>query len=125
MYYEPKVKKRIELIVNAFRGYWEPTKDIDVVYSDKIGFIGIMVPDLTTYHFDSVESVTDFFFNQMAIDIKREDVEGCIYSYELKTYEKIRLRSQVAPYIELMGDEKDFALQYLDNFVEQFGKLKF
>ena len=122
MYYEVELKERLEVLVSAFKGYIDSNDSLDVLYSDKVGFLGVETKDLSLYPFEDIDSCLHFYLSEIILDIKIEDSENKMISYEISDEEEVEFRKRVAPYLDKLGMEKEYTLGYMENFIKSYGR---
>jgi hypothetical protein len=111
----------IKEIMQSFKGYIKDSQDIDIVYSEKLGYLVIHMEDLSANEIESPEDVLYYIFSEMALDLRLKNPESSI-SYVLSDSEKSELRKLVGLYVSGLTEIKEFVESYLEDFMNSYGK---
>ena len=117
----------IDRIFKAFQHYIQEQNYFDIVYSEKIGYVWLLVDqpsDAVADVLDSPEAMLDSLFNDIINDVVFSP--GNPYhipnSLILSEYEETESRRRITAILETMGDDKDFCLDYLEKYLKEYQK---
>lgn len=111
--YEPETKQSIEQVIDAFRDYILTTPHLELLWSDKLGYIYISIDnvrgsigDMDCWVVDCAEELFDKLVGEMAIDIM-EEVGHTIDPTEATQLERREIERRLHPYVERLPAYQD------------------
>lgn len=120
MVYSPEEKIRMDCLLEAFGDYLAGSGEIDVAYSEKTGFVELVVEEGADHLFFPIKSFDDmlqfFFYSVLSEEVslaeeRNPDLTNATMDYSVP-YE--RLRAIVAT----MDADRDYALGKLEEFID-------
>ena len=127
MVYSKERGELIDRIFKAFQHYIQEQNYFDIVYSEKIGYVWLLVDqpsDAVADVLDSPEAMLDSLFNDIIIDVvfSPSNPYHIPNSLILSEYEETESRRRITAILETMGDDKDFCLDYLEKYLKEYQK---
>ena len=127
MVYSKERGQMIDRIFKAFQHYIQEQNYFDIVYSEKIGYVWLLVDqpsDAVADVLDSPEAMLDSLFNDIITDvvISPSNPYHIPNSLILSEYEETESRRRITAILETMGDDKDFCLDYLEKYLKEYQK---
>lgn len=127
MVYSKERGQMIDRIFKAFQHYIQEQNYFDIVYSEKIGYVWLLVDqpsDAVADVLDSPEAMLDSLFNDIITDVvfSPSNPYHIPNSLILSEYEETESRRRITAILETMGDDKDFCLDYLEKYLKEYQK---
>ena len=127
MVYPKERGQMIDRIFKAFQHYIQEQNYFDIVYSEKIGYVWLLVDqpsDAVADVLDSPEAMLDSLFNDIINDVvfSPSNPYHIPNSLILSEYEETESRRRITAILETMGDDKDFCLDYLEKYLKEYQK---
>ncbi len=123
MVYTAEEKSRMDYLLNVFRDYIQGNKEFDVVYSEKLGYLSLVI---NTKHgiIEDVSPLKDFdalleeIFLQISNEVLALNMVGYHDDIELFPEEMVELRRRVEPILNTMSQDREYCLAQLDYYLE-------
>ncbi len=121
MTYSLVEKRKMENILAVFQDYIQPHPYFDILYSEKIGYIRVSteVPEwegVVSIH--SADKLLSILFNEIISDILFRNSKEYHCSTTLDVDEIEEIRSRITVILEELGEEADYCLDFLNNYLE-------
>ena len=111
--YEPETKRDIEQVIDVFNDYIRTSTHVELLWSDKVGYIYISIDnvrgtigDMDCWVVDCAERLLDKLVSEMAIDIM-EEVGHTIDPTEATQLERREIERRIHPYLEQLPAYQD------------------
>lgn len=126
------MKDKLNLILRAFGEYIRGRDDFDIVYSEKIGYIGIQMscpgdgePEVLNMPeiLNTPEAMLDVLFNEIINDVmfSPDNPRQEHYGSTLTEYEETESRRRITAILETIeGEDKNRYLAFLDRYIREF-----
>jgi len=121
MKYTPEEKQKMDKVMAAFADYVAQSKEIDIAYSDKSGYVRLIIDDGADPVFFLMESCDDllqmFYFDifcDMVYDARRINPELC-----LETMDFCAVRTRLLTYLDDLGEDREHACFQLEVFLRK------
>lgn len=130
MIYTAEQKKRIENILAAFRDYIDGSKEVDVVYSKKAGYVWIPIGEIAKSMVHEIIEEPGVLllrlFSEIYLDVSRECIRDDEVRSELNSEEIAELQRRIESYINSMTDSRDYCQAYMEQYIRKLreGKKK-
>lgn len=118
MIYEPSVKDKMDKIYNVFADYIRSDVSIDIVYTDKLGYMVMMIDERQKRSIDikyvkSAEELCAWILNEICSNVmcswERDDDE-------LSEDDKEKIRETWKPYIDQLPEYHAFSEEFLSKY---------
>lgn len=124
MVYSEEMKKELDSILNAFEGYIDGQNFFDVVYSKKAGYLWVAVDDPGAQAPEQISEPEDLLyllFNDIINDVVAPRQSTSLTEPSgLTEQEALDVRSRAATILEMIPDDTDEYLDYLDGFIQDY-----
>ena len=124
MVYSEETKKELDSILNAFEGYIDGQNFFDVVYSKKAGYLWVAVDDPGAQAPEQISEPEDLLyllFNDIINDVVAPRQSTSLTEPSgLTEQEALDVRSRAATILEMIPDDTDEYLDYLDGFIQDY-----
>jgi len=120
MVYTPEEKQRMDGLMKVFGDYLAASESVDVVYSEKVGYVRLIIADHADSFFFKIygfDDMLEMFFSDALYDEVREVYYKDMTNRDMD-YDGIYNRLKV--YVDAMGEEREHALKKLDEFIEKW-----
>lgn len=119
------MKNELETILKAFADYIREQDYFDIVYSEKIGYVRILVHnpgDAGAEVMDTPETLLDALFNDIIGDVINApgNRDPRADSPALNTYEETECRHRIAAILETIEGDSSEYLDYLDDYLKTY-----
>ena len=121
MIFTAEEKKRIDNVMEAFGDYIREHEDFDSVYSDKVGYFRIWVPQMTyeaPKPLNNVDALLEELFFQISGDIWKLKLVGYHDDIELFPEEIVEVRRRAEAILNTMSQDREYCLAKLDHYLE-------
>ncbi len=127
MIYTDDVRKELDAILKAFESYIDGQNYFDVVYSEKAGYLWIVVDDPGSEVPEQIsepEVMLDHLFNEIINDVvfSQENPNQAHEELVLTEYEEAESRRRITAILETIEDGADEYLDYLDSYLKDYQK---
>ena len=125
MIYTEAIKKELDTILKAFEGYIQNQNYFDIVYSEKIGYVWLIIDppgaagaDLL----DTPKKMLDALFNDIISEVINapENTTHIPDVLTLTKYEETESRRRITAILETIEDGKAKYLKYLDTYIKEY-----
>lgn len=119
MVYTPEEKGRMDQLLSAFTNYVAESDDIDIAYTEKIGYVRLIIAESADNLFFPLRNFDDmlqmFFFDILSDEVNLAFARNPKLTYRTMDYTTAyhRLRS----FLGALGADREYALKELDNFI--------
>lgn len=120
MVYTPEEKRRMDALMLAFADYVAQSTEIDVAWSDKSGYVRLIIDDCADSVFFLIENFDDML-QMFFYDILADEVAAALRRDPALTN---RTMDYSVPYqrlkriVNTMDSDREYALKELDKFIE-------
>ena len=121
MIFTAEEKKRIDNVMAAFGDYIREHEDFDIVYSDKVGYFRIWVPQMTyeaPKPLNNVDALLEELFFQISGDVWKLKLVGYHDDIELFPEEIVEVRRRAEAILNTMTQDREYCLAKLDYYLE-------
>ena len=125
MIYTKAIKKELDTILKAFEGYIQNQNYFDIVYSEKIGYIWLIIypPGAAGAELlDTPEKMLDALFNDIINEVinSPENTTHIPDTLKLTKYEEKESRRRITTILETIADGRDKYLDYLNSYLKDY-----
>ena len=125
MIYTETIKKELDTILKAFEGYIQNQNYFDIVYSEKIGYVWLIIypPGAAGAELlDTPEKMLDALFNDIISEVINapENTTHIPDALTLTKYEETESRRRITAILETIEDGKAKYLKYLDTYIKEY-----
>ena len=126
MIYTADEKRTLDNILKAFAGYIREQDTFDIVYSEKIGYVGLQVhhpSDGVPEVLNTPETLLDALFSEIITDVifSPDNPQQKHDDPALTEYERTESCRRITAILETMGDEdKARYLDFLDTYIKEY-----
>lgn len=125
MIYTLEEKLKLDNILRAFSSYIQANNYFDILYSDRIGYVRMVIdPDEEeeAIRIESAAHLLDVLFNEIINDIvfAPENDHGEHFDSKLSPQEEKESRCRIAFYLENIGEEKENYLSLMDRYLLEY-----
>lgn len=119
------MKDKLDSILKAFADYIREQDYFDIVYSEKLGYVRILVHnpgDAGAEVMDTPETLLDALFNDIIGDVINApgNRDPRADSPALNTYEETESRHRIAAILETIEGDSSEYLDYLDDYLKTY-----
>ena len=123
MNYAAEEKSRIDYLLNVFGEYIRSAKEFDIVYSEKLGYLSLVI---NTKHgiIEDVSPLKDFdalleeMFLQISNDVRALKMVGYHDDIDLFPEEIAETRRRAEAILNTMSQDREYCLAKLDYYLE-------
>ena len=123
MIYAAEEKSRIDCLLNVFGEYIRSNKEFDIVYSEKLGYLSLVI---NTKHgiIEDVSPLKDFdalleeMFLQISNDVRALKMVGYHDDIDLFPEEIAETRRRAEVILNTMSQDREYCLAKLDHYLE-------
>lgn len=123
MVYTAEQKKRIEDILAAFKDYIDANDNVDVVYSNKVGYIWVPIGEMEKCMAHEVVDEPGVLllrlFSEIHYEVLDKGTKDDEDRTELTKDEIDEVQCRIYSYIEPMADSKGYCEAYMEQFVRK------
>ena len=116
MKYSPEEKLRMDRLLATFSDYVAHSQDIDIAYSDKSGFVRLIIEECADAVFFPITSFDDML--SMFLGDFLQDEETRVQDYQCIDYD--RLRCRLTPRLSGLGEDSRYSLDFMDRYFAQW-----
>ena len=122
MVYTPEEKQRMDDLLKVFGEYLASNEDVDVVYSEKIGYIRLILAhrgDPFYFELPTYDRMLEMFY----FDILSDEVYLAREQNRNLTNQTMDFSipyDRIKAYVDTMGADREYALHMLDKFIERW-----
>ena len=125
MIYTEAIKKELDTILKAFEGYIQNQNYFDIVYSEKIGYVWLIIdpPGAAGAELlDTPEKMLDALFNDIISEVINapENTTHIPDVLTLTKSEETESRRRLTAILETIEDGKAKYLKYLDTYIKEY-----
>lgn len=125
MIYTLEEKLKLDNILRAFSSYIQANNYFDILYSDRIGYVRMVIdPDEEeeVIRIESAAHMLDVLFNEIINDVvfSPENSHGEHFDSKLSEQEEKESRRRIAFYLKNAGKEKENYLALLDRYLLEY-----
>ena len=125
MIYTETVRRELDTILKAFAGYIQNQNYFDIVYSEKIGYVWLIIdpPGAAGAELlDTPEKMLDALFNDIISEVINapENTTHIPDVLTLTKYEETESRRRITAILETIEDGKAKYLKYLDAYIKEY-----
>ena len=120
MIFTAEEKKRIDNVMAAFGDYIREHEDFDIVYSDKVGYFRIWVPQMTyeaPKPLNSVDAMLEELFFQISGDVWKLKLVGYHDDIDLYPEEIVEVRRRAESILNTMSQDREYCFAKLDYYL--------
>lgn len=119
MVYTRKEKQKIDSLLMVFGDYLATNKNVDIAYSEKSGYVRLIIDECADSVFFKIESFDDmlemFFYDVLSDEVdaawrKDPNLTNQTMDYSIP-YKRLKV------YVDVMGPEREYAQKKLDTFI--------
>jgi len=127
MKYTQEEKQRMDRVVAAFSDYLENGATFDVAYSDCSGFVKLIDDEGSEqyyFHIDNLQDLLRMFFHEMGLDA----VSAALRKNPNLTVKEMDygvLRPQLYPILGKLGEDKEYAIDLLEQDIRMWENSKY
>ena len=123
MAYTVEQKKRIEDILAAFKDYIDKNDNVDVVCSNKVGYVWIPIGEMERCMAHEIINEPGVLllrlFSEIHYDIHSAAITDDETEHKLSDEEVNEIQHRINSYIEPMTDSKGYCEAYMEQFVHK------
>ena len=125
MIYTEAIKKELDTILKAFEGYIQNQNYFDIVYSEKIGYVWLIIdpPGAAGAELlDTPKKMLDALFNDIISEVINapENTTHIPDALTLTKYEETEICRRIAAILQTIEDGADEYLNYLDSYLKDY-----
>lgn len=122
MVYAPEEKLKMDRLMEIFADYVAASDEIDIAYTDKTGFVQLVIAENSDYFFFPIQGYDDmlqlFFYHilcdEVELALKRDpDLRNQTMDYSIP-YERLRA------ILDTMDEDRDYAMDKLEKFIDHW-----
>jgi hypothetical protein len=123
MVYTAEEKSRMDYLLTIFGDYIRSNKEFDIVYSEKLGYLSLVI-NTKTGIIEDVSPLKDFdallkeMFFQISNDVLALKMVGYHDDIELFPEEIVEVHRRVEPILNTMTQDREYCLAKLDYYLE-------
>jgi len=121
MVYTAEEKSRMDYLFEVFGEYIQENKNFDIVYSDKLGYLTMVINKGRIEDVDQLEAfdalLKEMFF-QISNDVRDLKMIGYHDDIDLFPEEIVETRRRVETILNTMTQEREYCLAQLDYYLE-------
>ena len=114
MYYPQEEKAKMDLLLEAFRSYIDGLDGYDVVYSQKAGYLRLIVDDTNDHIYFPIEGFEDML--RMLVDDHLHDEEVRVEHFLKLDYD--RVRGLLIPRLDALGEYREEAYAVMEKTMD-------
>ena len=121
MIYTAEEKSRMDYLLATFGDYIRGNKRVDVVSSDKLGYIVMNIDKdevQVLVQIKTYDALLDNMFNQISDDVLALKLVGYHDDIELFPEEMVEVRRRAEPILNTMTQDREYCLAALDYYLE-------
>ncbi len=120
MVYTESEKRKLDNILNAFSDFIREQNYFDIVYSEKLGYIRILVRD---YYLETPQTLATV--QEMLETLCYEIVADAVFAPDnkqnrLTAEAETKIERRLTEIVRRMGEDKDCCLDYIDNYMKKY-----
>ena len=116
MIYTEEEKTKIDALLTAFQSYIDQQEDYEVLYSQKAGYLRVMVGESCDNIYFPIESFA-YLVERFTEEILQEKTEGYVDRHTEEAYRYVR--SQMAPILDTLGIYRDEAYEAMEETINE------
>ena len=125
MIYTETIRRELDTILKAFEGYIQDQNYFDIVYSEKIGYVWLIIdpPGAAGAELlDTPKKMLDALFNDIISEVinASENTTHIPDVLTLTKYEETESRRRITAILETIEDGKAKYLKYLDAYIKEY-----
>lgn len=119
MVYTPEEKKRMDSLVECFGDYLRDSREIDVAYAEKSGYVRLITDENEEsiyFPIQNYDQMLEMFFYDVVCDAVSAEMKR---NPDLtnRTMDYSSAYRQIRKYVDKLAEDRDCALQKLDGFL--------
>lgn len=122
MVYTQKEKERMDRLLEIYRRFLAQSEDVDVVYSEKVGYVRLIVDECADPFFFRIEDfehmLSDFVMDVVYEEVKKAYEQDDDLTNQTMNYELPRKRMQ--DYVKDLDGDRECALSLIEKYIAYY-----
>ena len=124
MIYTENIQRKFDKIFKAFEGYIQEQNYFDIVYSNKIGYLRILVnsPEEGAIVLKNPEQMMEYLCGDIISDViySPDNPRPSHNDLILTDYEEMESRRRLTLIFDTMEGDKDYYLDFMEHYIKEY-----